>query len=132
MAFGLEVRASYLDHEFVELAGSIPTTLKLKGWTTKYLLKRMMVGRLPASIVHRRKHGFGVPLAPWFRGPLRALLEETLHPERLKQAGLFAPHAVARMVDEHVAGRENHARALWTLMSFELWREAYLPGCTWA
>jgi len=60
------------------------------------------------------------------------LLEETLHPERLKRVGLFAPHTVARMVDEHVAGRENHARALWALMSFELWREVYLPGCTWA
>jgi asparagine synthase (glutamine-hydrolysing) len=132
MAFGLEVRAAYLDHELVELACSIPTALKLKGWTTKYLLKRMMAERLPASIVYRRKHGFGVPLAPWLRGPLRPLLDEILHPDRLKRTGLFAPRTVARLVDEHVAGRENHARALWTLMSFELWREAYLPGCTWA
>jgi asparagine synthase (glutamine-hydrolysing) len=132
MAFGLEVRAAYLDHEFVELACSIPTALKLKGWTTKYLLKRMMAERLPASVVYRRKHGFGVPLEQWLRGPLRPFLEETLHPDRLKRTGLFAPATVARMVAEHVTGKENHARALWTLMSFELWREAYLPGCTWA
>jgi asparagine synthase (glutamine-hydrolysing) len=132
MAFGLEVRASYLDHEFVELACSIPTALKLKGWTTKYLLKRMMAGRLPPSVVYRRKHGFGVPLGPWLRGPLRPFLEETLHPDRLKRTGLFSPQTVVRMVSEHVAGKEDYARALWTLMSFELWREAYLPGCVWA
>jgi asparagine synthase (glutamine-hydrolysing) len=100
--------------------------------TTKYLLKRMMAERLPASVVYRRKHGFGVPLAQWLRGPLRPFLEETLHPERLKRTGLFAPQTVGRMVAEHVAGKDNYARALWTLMSFELWREAYLPGCVWA
>ena len=132
MAFGLEVRASYLDHEFVELAGSVPSRLKLSGWTTKYLLKRMMAERLPASIVYRRKHGFGVPLGPWLRGPLRPWLVETLHPDRLRRVGLFAPHGITRMVDEHIAGEDNHARVLWRVLMFESWREAYLPGCTWA
>ena len=131
MAFGLEVRASYLDHEFVELACSIPTALKLNGWTTKYLLKRMMAERLPASIVYRRKHGFGVPLGPWLRGPLRPWLVETLHPDRLTRVGLFASQGITRMVDEHLAGKDNHARVLWRLLTFELWREAYLPGCRW-
>jgi len=131
MAFGLEARAPYLDHEFVELACSIPSALKLKGWTTKYLLKRMMAGRLPASIVHRRKQGFGVPLARWLRGPLRPFLEDVLHPDGLTRTGLFSPRAVARLVAEHIGNKANHASALWTLVSFELWREAYLPGLRW-
>ena len=131
MAFGVEARAPYLDHEFVELACSIPSALKLKGWTTKYLLKRMMAGRLPASIVHRRKQGFGVPLARWLRGPLRPFLEDVLHPDGLTRTGLFSPRAVARLVAEHIGNKANHASALWTLVSFELWREAYLPGLRW-
>jgi asparagine synthase (glutamine-hydrolysing) len=131
MAFGLEARAPYLDHEFVELACSVPSAFKLKGWTTKYLLKRMMADRLPASIVHRRKQGFGVPLAQWLRGPLRPFLEDVLHADRLRRIGLFSPRAVARLVAEHVADKANHASALWTLMSFELWRDAYLPGLPW-
>ncbi|HEY3099454.1 MAG TPA: asparagine synthase (glutamine-hydrolyzing) [Methylomirabilota bacterium] len=131
MAFGLEARAPYLDHEFVELACSVPSAFKLKGWTTKYLLKRMMADRLPASIVYRRKQGFGVPLAQWLRGPLRPFLEDVLHADRLRRIGLFSPRAVARLVAEHVADKANHASALWTLMSFELWRDAYLPGLPW-
>jgi asparagine synthase (glutamine-hydrolysing) len=131
MAFGVEARAPYLDHEFVELACSIPSSLKLKGWTTKYLLKQMMAGQLPESIRHRRKQGFGVPLAQWLRDPLRPFLEEVLHPDRLRRIGLFSPGAVSRLVAGHLACKENHARALWNLLSFELWREAYLPGCTW-
>jgi asparagine synthase (glutamine-hydrolysing) len=131
MAFGLEARAPYLDHEFVELACSVPSSLKLRGWTTKYLLKRMMAGRLPASIVSRRKQGFGVPLAQWLRGPLRPFLEEILEPDRLARIGLFAPGTVRRLVTEHIGDTANHTTALWTLLSFELWREAYLPGRTW-
>lgn len=131
MAFGLEARAPYLDHEFVELACSIPSALKLRGWTTKYLMKQMMADRLPASIVYRRKQGFGVPLAQWLRGPLRPFLQDTLHPARLRRTGLFAAPAVARLVAEHVGNTANHASALWTLMTFELWREAYLPDRTW-
>jgi asparagine synthase (glutamine-hydrolysing) len=86
---------------------------------------------LPASIVYRRKQGFGVPLAQWLRGPLRRFVEEVLEPDRLRRIGLFAPRAVERLVAEHIGNKANHATALWSLLSFELWRDAYLPGRTW-
>lgn len=131
MAVGLEARAPFLDHTFVELAGSVPARLKVKGWTTKYLLKRALSGRVPDAILQRRKHGFGVPIGGWLRGPLRPLLEDILHRDRLRRVGLFSAEEVDRLVHEHLTGAQNHQRSLWTLLTFELWREAYLPGDAW-
>ena len=131
MACGVEARAPFLDHTLVELACSIPPELKLRGWTTKYILKRALAGRLPSPVLQRRKQGFGVPIAQWLRGALRPLLEEVLHPDRLRRVGLFSSEGVGRLVAEHVAGKQDHRKALWTLLSFELWREAYLPDNAW-
>ena len=131
MAAGVEARAPFLDHAVVELAGSVPARLKVKGWTTKYLLKRALAGRVPDAILERRKQGFGVPVGRWLRGPLRPLLEDLLQPDRLRRVGLFGADAVGRLVREHTAGAQNHQRSLWTLLTFELWREAYLPGHAW-
>ncbi len=132
MASGLEVRAPFLDHALVELAGRMPSHLKLRGWTMKYLLKRALRGYLPDSIIHRRKQGFGVPIAAWLRGPLRDVLEERLAPERVARFGLFDPVTVRRLVAEHVAGRRDHRKALWALLMFDGWREHYLPNARWA
>lgn len=132
MATGVEARAPFLDHTFAELACSVPARLKFKGWTTKSLLKRALAGRVPDAILQRRKQGFGVPIGRWLRGPLRPLLEDVLHRDRLRRVGLFSPEAVNRLVREHVAGEQNHQRSLWTLLAFELWRGAYLPRDSWA
>jgi asparagine synthase (glutamine-hydrolysing) len=131
MAVGLEARAPFLDHTFVEFACSVPARLKVKRWTTKYLLKRALAGRVPEAILRRRKQGFGVPIGRWLRGPLRPLLEDILHRDRLRRVGLFSPDEVGRLVHEHVTGVQNHQRSLWTLLTFELWREAYLSGNAW-
>jgi asparagine synthase (glutamine-hydrolysing) len=131
MACALEARAPFLDPALVELACAMPPSLKLKGWTTKYVLKRALAGRLPEAIIARRKQGFGVPIAQWLRGPLRSRLEETLGADRLRRVGLFDPEGVGRLVSEHVAGGHDHRKVLWTLLTFELWREAYLPGARW-
>jgi len=131
MACGVESRAPFLDPALVELACAMPSSLKLRGWTTKYVLKRALAGRLPEGIIRRRKQGFGVPLAQWLRGPLRADLEEMLAPGRLREVGLFDPTAVQRLVGEHLAGQRDHRRALWTLMMFDAWREHYLPRERW-
>src|SRR4029077_5282848 len=98
----------------------------------KHILKRALRGRLPGEILTRRKQGFGVPLAQWFRGPLRPLLEEALNPERLRRVGLLAPEGVGPLIAEHMSGRRDHRKILWTLLAFELWREAYLPNTTWS
>jgi len=125
------VRAPFLDHAMVELAGRIPSSLKLRGLTMKHVLKRALRGLLPREILARRKQGFGVPLAPWLRGPLRSLMQEWLEPGRVAEVGLFEPAAVERLVGEHVSGRRSHQKILWALLVFDAWRERYLPGARW-
>jgi asparagine synthase (glutamine-hydrolysing) len=131
MAHGVEARAPFLDPDLVALTCAMPSSLKLHGFTTKYVLKRAMKGRLPQAILERRKQGFGVPLAQWFRGPLRPVLEETLHPDRLRGVGLLNTKGVSQLVAEHTSGRRDHRKLLWTLLAFERWRDAYLPDATW-
>jgi asparagine synthase (glutamine-hydrolysing) len=127
MATGLELRAPFLDHTFVEFLGRIPSRLKLSGFRTqKGLLKRALADRLPLQILRRGKKGFGVPFADWFRGPLAGRLREILAPERIRRGGLFEPGVVSRLVDEHVTGARDHDSALWSLVVFELWRVEYL------
>lgn len=132
MASGLEVRAPFLDPALVELAGRIPSHLKLRGWTTKYILKRALDGSLPAPTVHRRKQGFGVPIAAWLRGPLCGVLGERLAPERVARIGLFDPSRVAQLVTEHLRGARDHRKILWALLMFDCWRERYLPDARWS
>jgi len=127
MATGLELRAPFLDHTFVEFMGRIPSRLKLSGFRSlKGLLKQALGDRLPPAILRRGKKGFGVPFGEWFRGPLAGLLREILAPERIRRGGLFDPSAVSRLVDEHVAGTRDHDSVLWSLAAFELWRVEYL------
>ena len=127
MATGLELRAPFLDHTFVEFLGRIPSRLKLAGFRgLKRLLKRALADRLPPEILRRGKQGFGVPFGSWFRGPMAGLLRDVLARERLRRAGLFDPDVVGRLVDEHIAGIRDHDSALWTLLVFELWRIEYL------
>jgi asparagine synthase (glutamine-hydrolysing) len=132
MAHGVEARAPFLDPALVELTCAMPSALKVRGWTTKYVLKRALAGRLPEKILTRRKQGFGVPIGQWLRGPLRGLLEETLGRERLRASGLLDPEPIARLVAEHVAGHRDHRKVLWCLLTFERWRERYLPGARWS
>jgi len=132
MAHGVEARAPFLDPALVALACAMPSSVKVRGFTTKAVLKRALQGRLPDQILTRRKQGFGVPIAQWFRGPLRPLLEATLAPARLRAVGLLDPDGVSRLVTEHVTARQNHGKALWSLLTLELWREAYLPDIRWS
>lgn len=131
MACGLEVRAPFLDRPLVELACRIPSSLKVRGWTTKYILKRALRRILPAKILDRRKQGFGVPIGAWLRGPLRPVLEERLAPERVARVGLFDPTATQRLVMEHLGGQSDHRKLLWALLIFDIWREYYLPDARW-
>jgi asparagine synthase (glutamine-hydrolysing) len=127
MATGLELRAPFLDHTFVEFLGRIPSRLKLSGFRgLKRLLKRALADRLPPAILHRGKKGFGVPFGDWFRGPLAPLLREILAGDRMRRGRLFDQAAVTRLVDEHIAGVRDHDSVLWSLVAFELWRLEYL------
>jgi len=132
MAVGLELRAPFLDHTFVEFTGRIPSRLKLRGvGSLKRLLKRALADRLPPQIRRRGKQGFGVPFGEWFRGPLAEPLRQALAPERLRAGGIFDPAAAQRLVAEHLGGVRDHRKVLWALLVFELWRAHHLddgPG----
>lgn len=118
MAVSLEARVPFLDHEFVEFAMDLPGSWKLQGRRTKWILKQAMKDLLPASILHRTKEGFSMPLKNWLRGPLQPLLHGVI--EGVRERGWFDPVEVDRLVEEHLRGRANHAHRLWCLMSLEL------------
>ena len=128
MVCSLEVRLPLLDRRVVELAASLPMRLKLRGLTTKYVLKRALSGVLPRAILERRKKGFGVPLARWFRADLAPLLRDACAPDVVCRAGLFRPEAVERLIGEHAAGRRDHRKKLYTLLAFQLWASRYHPA----
>ncbi len=121
MAVSLEARSPFLDHHVIEFAASLPERLKLRGLTTKYLLKKVLRRFLPAENLTRSKMGFGVPLGHWFRGEMQSFLRDTLLAEKSLRRGFFKPETVARMVDEHTNGARDHAHQLWTLLMLELW-----------
>jgi asparagine synthase (glutamine-hydrolysing) len=121
MAASLETRAPFLDHTLIEFLMKLPVDLKLRGFTGKYILKRVMQDRLPRDIVRRPKKGFGMPVAKWVKGELRSLVRDTFSPERLKRRGLFNPQFVEKLLDEHERGAADHRKLIWTLLMFELW-----------
>src|SRR5256886_8912821 len=115
-----------LDPRVAEFAASLPSRSKLHGYTSKYILKRAAKGSVPPLVWRRGKRGFGVPFAKWLKGELRPLAHDLLSPERLRRGGLFNPEYVARLQNEHERGVANHRKLLWTLLSFELWRESFV------
>jgi asparagine synthase (glutamine-hydrolysing) len=130
MAVSLETRGPFLDYTLVEFAARLPPALRLRGLSTKYLLKRAMRGILPPEILTRRKLGFNLPYKNWLRTGLRDLLVEKLESVRLRQQGLFRPDYVQLLVTEHLAGRRDHAHQLWPLLMFQLWADRYLTAAS--
>jgi asparagine synthase (glutamine-hydrolysing) len=126
MLHGLEVRAPLLDDSVVELARSLPTSLKLRGRTTKVLLRKLAARQLPAAIVQRPKKGFGVPMAAWLRGPLRAWMLDVLAPAQAGRLPWLNGPGVAAMVQEHLDGRADHRKTLWALLCFCTWQARVL------
>jgi asparagine synthase (glutamine-hydrolysing) len=127
MLVALEARAPYLDGDVTDFALGLPTDLKVRGLTTKWLLKRLAGEYLPPSIVHRRKRGLSVPVAAWLNHGLRDETDRLLSADRLRRQGLLSDVYVGRLVSEHRTGRANHARALWTLLVLQRWLERWLP-----
>lgn len=123
MYTSLEVRAPFMDVEVVELVNSFPDRFKRQGNNGKYLLKEVLRGKLPPSIIDRPKKGFGIPLSDWLRGELRPLCEELLGPERIARQGLFSSAYIERLKKEHFERRANHRKLLWTLMVFQYWMD---------
>jgi asparagine synthase (glutamine-hydrolysing) len=126
MANSLEARSPFLDHHVIEFAASLPEKFKLRGLTTKYLLKQILRKLLPAENLDRRKMGFGVPIGEWLRGKLQPFLRETLLAEAALKRGLFKPETVTRLVDLHTRGERDYSHQLWTLLMLELWFQRFI------
>lgn len=125
MAHGLEARPPFLDNEFVDWSHSVPGRFKLRGRTTKFLLKKAALRHLPPEIVLRPKKGFGIPLATWLRGPLDAHLRRALDTDVLWASGLVEP-TWRRWAEEHRAMRVDHAKPLWALVVLATWARRLL------
>ncbi|HEX6788380.1 MAG TPA: asparagine synthase (glutamine-hydrolyzing) [Gaiellaceae bacterium] len=121
MAHSLEVRVPFLDTALSQFAFGLPSRLKVRGLAKKRLLRKALAPIVPAEILSAPKHGFTLPAAQWLRGPLEPYARELLASDR----GLFDGAAVARVLDEHVAGRRDNWKQLWTLLSFAAWYDRY-------
>ena len=130
MAHSLEVREPLMDHELVEWLATLPSDLKIRGGESKFLLKSAMRGRLPDAIMDRPKMGFAVPLARWFRGPLRERVRQVLGGGELAASGLFNASYLSRLADQHAAGTHDHSTPIWSLLMFEAFLRNVLAGET--
>jgi asparagine synthase (glutamine-hydrolysing) len=119
MAHSLEVRVPVLDHRLVEWASNLPPELKLRHGEGKFIFKKMLEPDLPHEVLYRPKMGFRVPLAAWFRGPLRRHLQNALRDGALAESGCFEPATLDRLVRQHVAGRRDHSATLWKLLMLD-------------
>ena len=119
MAHALEVRVPLLDHKLVEWISGLPPELKLKGSEGKYLFKKAMEKYLPQDILYRKKQGFAVPLAAWFRGPLRERVQQALLGPNLAATGIFNQDFLRQMVEQHLSGRRDYSAPIWTVLMFE-------------
>jgi asparagine synthase (glutamine-hydrolysing) len=119
MAHSLEVREPLMDHPLVEWLASLPSSLKVRGLEGKWLLKKAMEPRLPRNVLYRPKMGFAVPLARWFRGPLRARVEGALTGERLLATGVFNGNYLREIMQGHLSGARDYSAPIWTLLMFD-------------
>ncbi len=125
MAASIESRVPFLDHKLMEFSAQMPDNLKLRGNTTKFVLREAMKGILPDEILTRKKMGFPVPIGKWFRNEYKHLIDEFVLSERAISRGIFKPEFVRNLVERHRQG-ENHDERLWALLNFEMWQRRFL------
>lgn len=129
MANSLEARVPFLDHKLVEFALAIPSNLKLKGLTSKYLIRNSMKGLLTDKITKRHKHGFGVPISEWFKSDfIRKNTYEFLNESSIKRRGFFKVEYVKKLTEEHLKGKVDNSHKLWLIMILEIWCRKFLDS----
>jgi len=126
MAHSLEARVPFLDPVVTRFAFALPAKHRVRGLSKKVLLRKAAEPLLPHEVVHGRKRGFSIPAAAWLRGELAPFARETLSPGTLTRQGFFRPEAVTRLLDDHVAARQDNSRQLWGLLAFTLWYEHHV------
>jgi asparagine synthase (glutamine-hydrolysing) len=131
MAASIECRAPFVDQELIELAGKIPSSVKIHGTKMKHLLKRVVEPWLPAEILHRKKRGFGAPVGAWLRNDLQSLIADMLSETQVKKRGLFDWSVVQEIISTHEAQQSDHTDHLLALISLEQWCRIFLDGNDW-
>jgi asparagine synthase (glutamine-hydrolysing) len=125
MASSLEVRVPYLDHRLVEFAFSLPSNLRLNHLKTKYILKKTASNFLPQSIVHRKKKGFGIPVAFWIKGGFKHFVLDILKKDKIRKEGIFNYQFIEELLKQHFSNKIDNRKKIWTLVMFELWLKEY-------
>ncbi len=126
MLNSLEVRSPFLDHHLVSFINYLPVNFKLRGLTTKYLLKKLMKNRLPKEILHRKKHGFSIPLSKWLNTTLKNMLLDILSEKKLKRDGIFNEKYISQLINEHLGMKKDNRKLLWTILMFENWKKNWI------
>ncbi len=127
MAASIESRVPFLDHKLVEFTAQMPINMKLRGDTTKFLLKEAMKGILPDEILYRQKMGFPVPIGSWFRNEFNHIVDEYVLSERSLSRNIFNADFIREIVSKHNSG-ENHDERIWHLVNFEIWQRQFIDG----
>jgi asparagine synthase (glutamine-hydrolysing) len=126
MAVSLEARSPFLDHHLIEFAASLPESLKMRGFQTKSLLKKVAARLVPKDVIYRRKMGFGVPIGKWFRNEMKDFVREVLLSERSLKRGIVKQGILEKYIEEHMSGKRDHAFQIWTLLMLELWFQKFI------
>ena len=125
MAASIEARVPFLDHRLAEHVSALPDELRVRGLTTKWILRQAGSALLPRRILKRPKVGFRVPVNEWFRGEMRDYLLDHLRAGGSLTRQYYDGTVLDRLVDEHLRGRHNHEKTLWTLLNLEIWHRTY-------
>ncbi len=128
MAASLEARMPFMDHELAEFVSSLPDNYRVRGRTTKWLLREAMKLLLPKPILERPKVGFRVPVNEWFRGPMKGYLYDHLTGADSMTRDYYHSDALGKILKDHVSGRQNHEKLLWCLLNLEVWHREYLTA----
>jgi asparagine synthase (glutamine-hydrolysing) len=128
MAASIEARMPFMDHKLGEYVSSLPDRYRIRGTRTKWLLREAMKRVLPRSILERPKVGFRVPVNEWFRGPMRGYMLEHLAGDDSRIRRYLHRQPVQTLLDEHLSGRQNHEKLLWSLLNLEIWHRQYFPA----
>jgi asparagine synthase (glutamine-hydrolysing) len=128
MANSLEARSPFLDHKVMEFSASLPSSWKVHGLTTKYILKKAFKDFLPGPIVNRCKMGFGIPLGKWFRDEWKDIFRGIVLSEKALQRGYFNKATLENIYNDHVEGKKDYGYRMWVLLMLELWHNVYCDG----
>lgn len=126
MRYGLEVRAPFQDYQLVEFVLGLRTNMKMRNFKGKYIFKKLLKDKLPNQIIHRKKKGFAIPTAQWLRNELRGVADDLFSPSFLAQQGIFNKTYVRRLYEQHLSGKKDFRKELWTLLMFQLWYTRWL------